>query len=210
MIYIIFSDNIRCSYSITHEIIHDMTVLEQDNDTRNIFCEVPAIHAEFLQDKYLEDIGHIDSCICQRERFNVIQYKALCMVFEIELMRKFLEKGYLNNQDVENIFRMYNYDKNIIKHCGIIRDIQQLFWPQDQRHIWGFLIASYMMDEQKKKTINYREFLELNEIMNKYDENQFLHYLNLARTSDSDVFDLNEESYQKLKTSYVNYLRNIR
>lgn len=210
MIHIVFSDSVRCSYSVTHETIHDMTFLEEDNTTRNIFCEVPAIYAEFLQDKYLENIGHIDSCVWQRERINIIQYKALCMSLEIELMRKFLEKGYLNNQDVENIFKMYNYDKNMLKHYGIIQDKQQLFWVQDQRHIWGFLIAAYMMDCENKNPTNYRLFLELNEMMNEYDENQFLHYLNLDRTSDSSVFDLTEESYQKLKTGYVNYLRNIR
>ena len=85
-----------------------------------------------------------------------------------------------------------------------------MFWYQDQRHVWGYLIAAYMRQRDQLTPSNYKEFLEMNGKLNQIDENEFLAFLDLERTEDYNVFDLKDQSYQKLKTSYKNHLKSIR
>lgn len=205
--YILFVNNIGCSYSITHEFIHDTTILGSENSmTRTIFCEVPSLYAEKLQDKYLESIHHVDAYVHARDNAKIVQNKALYMSFELKLIRIFLEKGYIKNSDIEMILKSFNYDYRVFYHYVHMMYEEYLFWGYDQRHVLGCIIASYLLERKN----NIKEFLEINELLNKIDINNFLNYLDLERTGNINVFDLTEASYKKLQDSYQKQLKKIR
>ena len=211
IIYILFDDTIHCSYNISHEFIHDTTIIgAEESVTRNIFCEVPSTYIELLQDKYLEGNKHIDACVWQRDRINTIYFKALCMSFELKLIEKYIENGYINNQILTSVFKTFDYNQTILYHYLYMLETDKFYWVEDQRHVWGFLIANYMMIKEEEMCTNHREFIELNEMINTFNENQFLSYIDLERTSDFNVFDLTNDSYMKIRNSYIKYLKKIR
>lgn len=209
--YINFNNNLSSSYSIMHEFIHDMTIMNSENSiTRTIFCEVMTLYAEKLMDKYLKENNYKEYYIHARNIANAIKEKALYTLFEIELIRLFLNKGYITNTDIKSIMKKFNYDINLSYHYADIMIEQQLFWSTEQRYLIGYLLASHMMEREQQKSTGSKEFFELNDKINIFNESQFLNYLDLERTNNSDIFNLTDESYEVLKTNYIKHLKKIR
>lgn len=209
--YINFNNNIGCSYSIMHEFIHDMTIMGSENSiTRTIFCEVMTLYAEKLMDKFLKENNYKDYYIHARNIANAINEKALHVSFELELIKCFLSRGYITNSDIKVIMKKFNYNNDLSYHyVDIILD-QQLSWPSEQRYLIGYLLASHMMEREQQKSTGSKEFLELNDKINIFNENQFLNYLDLEKTNNSDIFSLTDDSYELLKINYIKQLKKIR
>ena len=210
-IYIPYRNTIDLSYTITHEFMHDTTIMGADESiTRNIFCELFSLYGERLQDMYLNQLGDTDATLHARENVEIIQNKALCMSFEFALLQLFLEQGYIKNNEICSILKSFHYNYNVWRHYKHILCTQKLYCLQDQRHVIGSVFASYMWDCEDRHPTNHKAFFDLNEMMNTYSINNFLNYLGLFIDDNPYGFDLDKESYQKLGNSYVRQLKKIR
>lgn len=209
-IYIPFRDTLDCSYAITHEFIHDMTIDGGFNDTRTIFCEVLSIYAELLQSQYFEKLQIKEAIVRPRKIFDMIYFKTLNMSLELELIKLYLDRGYIKPSDTQSILKKYNYNKDLIYSLYFILNEQELSFGLEQRYVYGYLLALYMMDKAENSNGNHTEFFELNEMMNTYKVYQFMEYLELEYISDEALFNLSDESYKKLEKHYVNQLKRIR
>lgn len=209
-IYIPYRNSLDCSFMITHEFIHDMTIKDGFNDTRTTFCEIFSIYAEMLQCEYFEKIKIKEAIIRNRKLLDYIYVKALNMSFDIELIKIYLSNGYIKNSDIETIMKKYNYDINLYYYFHNILTEQSLSFSLEQRYIYGYLIAAYMMERNEQSKKNNQEFLELNENINKYRIDQFMNYLKIDATYDNGILNLCDTSYKKLEESYIKYVKKIR
>ena len=209
-IYIPFRNSLDCSFMITHEFIHDMTINDGLNDTRTIFCEVFSIYAEMLQCKYFEEIKIKEATIRNRKLSDYINLKALNMSFDIELIKTYLKSGYIKNVDIETIMKKHDYDINLYYYFYNILKEESLSFALEQRYIYGYLIAAYMLERDEQIFKSNQEFLELNENINKYRIDQFMNYLELDATYDNGILNLCDTSYKTLEESYVKQIKKIR
>lgn len=207
-IYIPYRNSLDCSFMITHEFIHDMTIKDGFNDTRTIFCEVFSIYAEMLQCEYFKDIKIKEAFIRDKKILDYVYLKSLNVSFDLELIKTYMTNGYIKNADIERIMKKYNYDINLFYYCYSIIENESLSFDLEQRYIYGYLIAAYLMERNYKG--NSQEFLELNENLNKYSIDQFLNYLDLDINISNGILDLASQSYKKLEDSYIKILKKVR
>lgn len=210
-IYIPVQGNLSDTYTLCHEIIHDMTIENGLTVNRTLFCEVFSLLAEELQCDYFKKLGNIKSYKNNSiQTLYIIKQKNDIIRFEQQLISTYLDKGQIGLIDITDILVSTN---DIEFMAGTLQDIiekNDLSMDLEQRYVIGYLFACYMLDRIKDNSKNIREFFELNEMLNYYQILDFIDYLGLEIKSDKEAFDLTEESYDKLEKSYVKRLKEIR
>lgn len=209
-IYIPVQENIDDSYTISHEIIHDMTIENGLTINRTLFCEVFSLLTEELQCDYFKKIGgpklYQNNSI---QNLQVIKEKNEIIRFEQQLISTYLDKGQIDLIDISDILVNTHNIEVMSSVAQDITDEGNLSIDIEQRYVIGYLFACYLLDRIKDNPKNVKEFFELNEMLNYYDILDFLDYLELDIKEDTDLFDLTEESYKKLEKSYVKRLKRL-
>lgn len=209
IIYLGVTGTIEDSYTITHEIIHDMSVDETYSLTRSLFCEVFSLLSEMLQANYYrQNNSPKDYLIDGKSTLVHLISKAKIIDFDKKLINQYLENGYITKIDLFNILKDYDNLDTIMDHLDVILDCEELTYDFELRYIIGYLFASYMYDRIINEPKKIREFIDLNDMINEYSIENLLNYLELDY-SDSMYFDLTDESYQKLEESYIKQLKRI-
>lgn len=206
-IYFPTTNTLMDAYRIVHEFIHDTTIEDGYNDTRMIFCEVLSLYSELLMAKYLEKQNIKESTIRTREIYKDITSTATKVLFEIELIDHYLEKGFTNTEDLISIVKSSPNKRDSLSSYYIILKDCEFTFGISQRYIIGYLFALLMVDRDKNNSI---EFFELNEMINNYTIENVINYLDLECKNSVGILDLNEKSYQKLESAYVRQLKKIR
>lgn len=211
-IYIPYQNNIGDTFSITHEVIHDLSLDEEVSLARHFYCEVFSLLSEKLQKDYIQKNFHIKECEVNEQ--NILYYiniNSICMELEINLLMEYLEKGYLTKMDILQTVDAFNikHDIELWSHIQNIIDTNEFSLFFQQRYVVGYLLASFMHERILKNPKNIREFLELNEMINDYTEEDLLEYLGLE-LDNSNYFNLSEKSYKKLQKTYHNEVKRVR
>ena len=222
-IYMPLQSNIIDSYSITHEVIHDLSISEDSDNslTRHLFCEVFSLLSEMLQRDYFKNTTKPKGYNIENSTIlGGVYSKKRTIMLDLNLIKAYLESGHLSFNQVGEIFSIYTdeeIDDEIIYYLQEILETGELTYGYEQRYIIGYLFASYMHDRIIEDPKKIEEFVELNDIINEYDISDFLHYLDLdfknkyIQVDDTEVYplilDLTDESYDKLERSFVKELK---
>lgn len=208
IIYIPLTDTIEDSFAIVHELMHDLNLdisMLDENPTRLFYTEGLSLLGEFLLEFYLKN-KHI-------KQFNnpnsnslyVLKSKAIEVDFNIKLIEQHLIDGYIDVGNIIKILEDYpkNYANDLEETIYKIIYGEQLTIDDEQPYIIGGLIATYMYDRIMNNSHNILEFFELNKMLNLYNFDQVLDYLEL----DYNDFELTEKSYQILQDKYKTFLK---
>ena len=222
-IYMPLQSNINDSYSITHEVIHDLSISDDSENslTRHLFCEVFSLLSEMLQRDYFKNTSKPKGYNVENSTIlGGVYSKKRTIMLDLNLIKAYLEDGYINYNEVGRIFSIYTdeeINEEIIYYLQEILETGELTYGYEQRYIIGYLFASYMHDRIINDPKKLEEFVELNDIINEYDISDFLHYLDLdfknkyIQTEDTEeqplILDLTDESYEKLERSFVKELK---
>lgn len=206
-IYLAITNTIGDSYTIAHEIIHDMSLEENISMARHVFCESFSLLAEELQYEYFKENKKAkDYTISRLETLETIHEYNESIRIEQKLIEIYLNKGAINSIDIVELYEQCT-DKEIFKIA-----IENLVNKEDisidikQRYVIGILFAYHMLDRIHSNRKNMQEFFDLNEMINYYDPIDFVEYLGLE-LRDGDIFDLTDESYKELEQSFVKILK---
>lgn len=211
-IYLPVQNNLDDSYAISHEIIHDMTIDGCENSfTRSLFCETFSLLTEELQyDYFKKNESPSGYRINLLNNLTAIKEKNETIKIEQRLINTYFNKGFINLIDIVDIFKKFKDIDFTLNTLDYIVESNDLSIDFEQRYVIGYLFACYMLDRIKTNPKNIKEFFELNEMINNYELSEFIDYLDLELIDDYDIFDLTEESYNKLEKSYVKRLKEIR
>lgn len=214
-IYIPVMNTIQDSYSIVHEIIHDMNLKGSiDNPySFHILCESLSLLSEFLfEDYYSNDIKlSNDLYKNKREIFFAIIYKACTVDFEFFILNTYQNNGYISNSHIHDYVKNKPeyYQHNMYYALDNILVDQELRIDIEQRNIIGIFVASYMHDRIISSKKNIQEFIEFNDNINYMDLYDIFKYLDLE-VKDMEFGELSNNSYKKLFKSYKNEIFRMR
>lgn len=207
IIYIPLSNTIEDSYALTHEVTHDMSISEDTSLARHIFCEMLSFVAEELQYNYLNNLKVKDCHINPSIIMSAIKEKCDMIKFEQHLISTYLVKFNLSVMDIAELNNIFPIDF-VVEMLKYLKANNDLSIDVEQRYVIGYLFSCYIIDRINNNEKNIQEFFELNEIINDYEIEDVIDYLDLE-LKDGEVFDLTESSYEKLEKSYVKRLRKI-
>lgn len=208
IIYIPYESNIGDSYNITHEIIHATSIEKEFSYTRDVFCESLSFLAEMLQKDYLKENNVKDYQINDKEQINGLKHFNLIVDYQLNLINEYLNNGYIDVAIFMDILKKYSiYDistlSNYLIDCIKNNDFDIHF---KQRYIIGYPLACYIYDRVINNGIY--EFIELNEMINKFWLEDFLNYIDLE-CEDKEYLSLTKESCDKIEKSFVKRMKMI-
>lgn len=205
-IYVGLTGHIEDSFTIVHELFHDINMSEDlDSYGRYFFTECLSMVGEFLFSDYLVDKNIVD----QKNVINMCLYflrsKALDVNFNLRLIKEYFERGYLDNSIVDDIINSYpiEYKKDIHEIILIICEQKWLTLEDEQTYILSCLVATYMYDRIKSNKKYLNELFDLNQVLNDYELCQVLSYLDIEYGD----FDLTDKSYFILRDKYKKFIK---
>lgn len=207
IIYIPVRSTIEDSFSIVHELFHDINLDEkQESITRMFYTEGMSFLGELLLEDYLKENNIKDAKIPINYSLYCAKSKAIETDFNIKLLLKYLEDNYIDSGKIIEIIESYpyNYASDLSEILSKIINNEELTIDVEQTYIIGTLIATYMYDKIKTNKNNILELFELNQELKNYQFEQVLDYLEIGYNN----IDLNEESYKKLQKCYKKYIKN--
>ena len=206
IIYIPVYNNIEDSYSIVHELIHDMNMdLTGENIARYMFTESLSVLGEMLFEDFLKNQKVKEVKNPTNYSLYSLYNKAFEVDFNIKLLESYLNDNYLYKDSIIKILKNYTSSQadDLNEVLSKIIESEELTYEKECRYVIGFLIATYMYDRIKQNKNKINEFLELNDMLSNCEVDDILNYLDL----DSNEFELTSDSYEKLKRSYKKYLK---
>ena len=213
VIYLPIKNTLEDSFSITHEIIHEMN-LSEDNFSFSFYvlCEALSVLSEFLQEDYLNNTKYKGFLRNKRDIFQaVINYKSKKVDIELYLLNKYTTNGYVTKYDIRDY--IINKSKSDRELCNMfINNIlytDELSIDVEQRNIIGIFFASYMHDRILKDPKKINEFITINDNLNEMDLYDIFKLIDID-VYDEETGDLTNHSYQKLFKSYSNELSRIK
>ena len=204
---------IEDSYTLTHENIHDTNrVLSNLTVNWHLMTEAFSILSELLQRDYFATLSNTprDYRLNELDTLYAILIKACQLDFEINLVCKYLEYGFVNGYVIFECLE----DKSDFYTDWVIRDILDSIKQGDfnfsllQRNVIGGILSSHMYARIKSKPSRIREFIELNDNSNAMEFLDTLHYLDLD-VVDGDSFQLSSESVKTLTYNYKNRVKGV-
>ncbi|MBP3461270.1 MAG: hypothetical protein J6K21_02545 [Bacilli bacterium] len=207
IIYIPVRSTIEDSFSIVHELFHDINLYEKlKNVTRMFYTEGLSLLGEMLLEDYLVENNIKDAKIPMNYSLYCAKSKAIETDFNINLILKYFEDNYIDSGKIIEIIESYpyNYASDLSEILSKIINNEELTIDNEQPYILGTLIATYMYDRIKNNKNNINELFELNQELKNYEFEQVLDYLEL----DYNNVDLNDETYKKLENCYKKYVKN--
>jgi hypothetical protein len=206
IMYIPLKYTLEDSFSIVHELMHDINLDENcESVTRMFYTEALSILAELLLEDYFIKENIKDAKIPTNYSLYCAKSKSVEVDFNLKLLINYLENGYIDNGVIFKILEQYssNYVNDLVETITKIIDSEELTLDFEQPYIIGTLIATYMHNRIKENKNQIRELFELNEKIKEYEFDQVLDYLDLTYNN----VDLTDESYKKLELNYKKYIK---
>lgn len=201
--------NISDSYTIVHELIHDMNLKEatiSENDSFYLLCEVFSIAIELLFEDYLKKQNVSEFEKNKKGTFYAIYTNSYIVDFEYYLLDKFFEKDYVCKKDIINYLEKHPKNSALVGYLiDDILDNESLSLDYEQRYIFGIFLASYMHDRIIENPKKIQEFIELNDYLNSLEIYDIFKIIDLDFNHDSE--SLTPDSYKKLFKSYKNEMK---
>lgn len=208
-IYLPYSMNICDSFSLTHEMLHDMNFdVNNTSLARNIFTEYISILGEILFEDFINYNYDIKCCCNNRYTFNGVYVKAIIVDFQINLVKCFLDKGFIYEYDLGRIINNYNsyyHDYLYELYDKIISD-NKLSIMYEYRYLVGMVLSCYSKDLMLNKKYDIDLYKYINDNINDMFPEEVYRILDLE-VCDDYTMELSNDSYKKLGNSYCKYLR---
>lgn len=206
VIYVSLTNTIQDAFSIVHELFHDINLrVEIDSYGRYFFTECLSILGEFLLSDFLSN-KNIDECkkVINYSLF-YLRKKAIEVNFNLKLIEKYFQDGFLNDKSVNDIINSYSleYRDFIYEVIYIISNQNWLTLEDEECYILSGLSATYMYDRIKNNDKYLNELFDLNDVLNDFDLSQVLNYLDLEHND----FELTLDGYNVLRNSYKKFIK---
>ena len=209
IIYIPVLNTLEDSFSIVHELMHDMNLSVEDslyeNISRYYFTEGISILSEYLLSDYLINKKVKDAKVNNEKIIYASRIKAVLTDFNLRLVNHYIENGYVTEADIVDILGLYNvselpYLKETLEE---IVDSGELTIVNEQRYVISSLISSYMYNRIHISNKNIQELFDMNELIQNNDFQAILDYLGF----DYNDFDLTDKSYEMLRDNYKKFVK---
>lgn len=208
-----YERTIEDSYTITHEQLHDTNMNPNSlNATCSLFTEMISFLGELLQRDYFQkqNITPKEYRNNMKDSFYATRTHAVSMDMELQLIRKFIGKGFVSFQDMRDICRTRTSDELEIIALNLesILDNGELNYFKFQNYIISNVLACYLhqriIDDPKK----IFEFKEINQLINVFSIDNVFDFLELDM-QDHKFLNLTPDSYKVLKKCYNNEIRRL-
>lgn len=196
------------SYVLTHEFFHTISLSEDESLSASVFCESLTFCSELLLNEYFRQNKVKEYHINKDEMLRVVYEYVEELKVKLELINICLNNDIIT---ASNIKELLQRSEDIEITTDVISDIinkDGISIANDERYIIGIIFAYYLFDRIQTDKSNIQEFKELNEMLDYYYPEELISYLDLEYVEESDIFELTEESYQKLEKSFVKVLKN--
>lgn len=198
---------IKDAFIVVHELFHDINMSENivDSEGRIFFTECLSILGEFLLSDYLENRKIYEHRCFMQETFYYLRGKAVEVNFNLELIKKYLENGFLNSSIIDSIIYSYPRDcrMDVIETMLKMVESEWVTLEEEQSYVASGLVATYMYDRIKSNKKYLNELFDLNQVLDDYSLEQVLDYLDIDY-GDSDIAD---KSYSMLRDKYKKYIK---
>lgn len=205
-IYFPYSKNICDSFAITHEMFHDMNLdVNNVNEVRNLYTEFISILGEMFFDDFISYNYDIKCCFNNRYTFNSRFLKAIKVRFYLDLIKCYLDNGYIDKFNFEKIISKYKY--NSYYHNYLIKLVEDFISDNsfpiyyEYRYLLGILLSCYSKDLYDNHKFDINMFKHINENINNMIDEDIYDLLSLD-VDDSYTLSLTSDSYDKLGRSY--------
>lgn len=204
-IYLPYSNDINDAYYIVHEFLHD-TNLDINNlsYTRGIFTEYISMFGEFLFEYFIKENYNINSFRNDiNYSFNSCYVSALKVDFQLNLLKCYLDKGYLNNYFLNSIINKYDskHEATLWRNCYSIIDKKDLNFGFHMRYLFGILLSCYSYDLFLNNKFDLDLFTLINDNINYMEPEDVYGLLDLDVIDDFNLL-LSPDSYEKIDKSY--------
>ena len=207
LIYIPVTFTLEDSFSIIHELFHDINCSGSKCDSagRNYFTEGISLLGELLFSDFLKskNIKEVNNYILKA--INGLKHEALEVDFNLRLILEYLKVGYIDGYMVNDVFVSYPR-----KYHGFLREVvdyicfdEKLTLEEEEPYVLSYLVAIYMYDRIKRNKKNLEELFDLNQKLDDFSMEQVLDYLGI----DYDDVSLTSESYDILRSGFVKFIK---
>lgn len=196
-IFLPYNETIEDSYTIVHEVLHDSNVSLELTESRFLFTEAISILGEMLFEDYYSSTKPKEYLKNGKDLLYAILNKAVSLHIQIELIKLFLKYGEVNKSNIKEIGVTDSLKPFINMYLNYYSKLDELPFDNDQRHLMGFLFASYMHDSGDGA--NYLR--DINRVINDVNFDDILSSIGI-HTTNSDGYDLDIASKKVLKKTY--------
>lgn len=208
-----FDKTIEDSYTITHEQLHDTNMdPNRLNPTCSLFTEMISFLGELLQRDYFEKKSNTPKEYRKNmsESFFATRIYAISMDFELELIKRFIDKGFINFQDIRDICKGKTTEEleTISIELEKILDNGELNYYKSQNYIISNVLACYLHERILEDPKKIKEFNELNKMINIYPIDRIFDYLELDMKQ-YRFLNLTDDSYKILRKCYNNEIKRL-
>ena len=196
-IFLPYNETIEDSYTIVHEVLHDINVSLELTESRFLFTEAISILGEMLFEDYYSSTKPKEYLKNGKDLLYAILNKAVSLHIQIELIKLFLKYGEVNKSNIKEIGVTDSLKPFINMYLNYYSKLDELPFDNDQRHLMGFLFASHMHDSGDGA--NYLR--DINRVINDVNFDDILSSIGI-HTTNSDGYDLDIASKKVLKKTY--------
>ena len=212
-ILIPYNSTIEDSYAITHEQLHDTNMDPNNlNATCGLFTEMISFLGELLQRDYFQkkDIAPKEYRNNMKDSFYATKNYAVSMNMELDLIRRFLSKGFVTYQDMREICQNKTIEELEIMSDQLedILNNGELNYYKSQMYIIGNVLACYLHQKILDNPKKIFEFTEVNQLINEFSVDNIFDYLELDM-KDYKFLNLTPDSYKVLKKCYNNEIKRL-
>lgn len=208
-----YERTIEDAYTITHEQLHDTNMNPNNlNATCSLFTEMISFLGELLQRDYFEKQGIAPKEYRNnmKDSFYATRTHAVSMDMELQLIKKFFEKGFVSFQDIRDICKTKTSDELEIIALNLenVLDNGELNYFKLQNYIISNVLACYLHQRILDNPKRLCEVKEINQLINVFSVDNVFDYLGLDM-KDHEFLNLTPDSYKLLKKCYNNEIRRL-
>lgn len=208
-----YDRTIEDSYAITHEQLHDTNMdPNRLNTTCSLFTEMISFLGELLQRDYFEKRSSTPKEYRKNmsDSFFATRVYAISMNFELELIKRFINKGFIHFQDIRDICKGKSTEEleTIYLELEKILDNGELNYYKSQNYIISNVLACYLHQRILDNPKKIKEFNELNKLINVYPIDRIFDYLELDMKN-YRFLNLTDDSYKVLRKCYNNEIKRL-
>ncbi len=204
-IYLPYSNSILDAYVIVHELLHDTNLdINNMSYTRSMFTEYISMYGEFLFECFIEENYNINKFKTDiNYSFNSCYISALKVDFQLNLIKCYLDNGYISDYFLNTIISKYDskHQGLLFKICYSILDKNDLDFDFYMRYLFGILLSCYSYDKFLNNEFDLDLFVFINDNLNYLEPEDVYGYLDLEVVDNYNLL-LSPNSYDKLDKSY--------
>lgn len=207
-IYIPFENSIIDSFSIVHEVLHDMNLdVCKRSICRELFSEFISLFGETLLEDYMEKNYGFSNLDNFNYNVECCYYLALDVRFQLELLNYYVNEGNIDEHVLNYIINDFGNYKDYVESCyEYIIDNNYLDMNKSFRYLSGILLTSYTYLLYQEGKITKNNIKSINDNMCYLDPSDIYSILGL-KLYDYKTMVLSAESYNKISESYTKVLK---